>query len=435
MRIPLLGLGYLGAVLEKAGFSVRIIDPGVEDIPADKIVEEVVRHRPGLVGVSSMTPNIKTAANLAGLISKALPGVSICVGGPHVTALPEETLKEFPSFDFGICGEGEGTLVNLAQNLSRGRSAPETLGNLAFRDRGRVVVNAKAPEVHIDELPFPAWHLYPKSKVYQLYTARGCPFKCTFCMRVLGQKVRYRNIDSVIDEFEWVVKDYGPEWISIADETFTLGKERVEDFCRRLIGKNLHRKVKWSCNSRANLADGELYKLLYEAGCKAVGFGIESGNEGILKKINKNITVKQAMNAIGLAKAANLKTMAYFILGCPGETEDTVRETVGLATRLNTFSVSFGIMVPYPGTEIYNDAVKGQGYSLLSRDWDFYDKQFGRVLEFENLPSRYLESAQRKAYREFYLKNRRFFDLSKMLWARRNIIFQRLFGGREVPDK
>ncbi|MDD5557267.1 MAG: radical SAM protein [bacterium] len=422
-RMPLLGLGYLAAYLRRSGLEVRIADAKFERLGLDAILGRAREFRPALLGITAMTHEVVRASRIAAAAKEALPGLATVIGGPHVTALPAETLAEFPAFDAAVYGEGEETLLELAGAVRRGGGLSSIRG-IAFRDGGAVRTTPPRPwREDIDGLPFPAWDLYPPAPEYQIFSSRGCPYRCSFCMRVLGDTVRSRSVGNVVREFEWVTETYRPREISFSDEVFTLDERRTAAVCDLLIEKGLHRRVRWFANARANCLSRPLYRKMREAGCVRVGVGIESGNPEILARIHKGITLEKARRMVRMCREEGLDTAAFFIIGHPGETRETIRQTIAFARELNPTSVAFGIMVPYPGTEIAALASRGEGgYRLISHDWSDYDKYFGGALELEEIGRRELERWQARAYIGFYLGNRRFLSLARFLASRRRSI-------------
>ncbi|MBN1868077.1 cobalamin-dependent protein [Candidatus Sumerlaeota bacterium] len=423
-RMPLLGIGYLAAYLRRQGVAVRIVDAMFDRLSLDETVRRVVEGGPRLVGFTAMTHEAPRAAEVARGVREASPGVRIVVGGPHASALPGDTLREFPEFDFAVFGEGEETLWELYRTVEREDAAFETIAGLAFRRGDEVVVNPPREWVRdLDALPFPAWDLYGPSGVYQMYASRGCPFQCIFCMRVLGEKVRVRSPRNVVDEFEEVVERYAPARIDFSDETFAMRRDWVIEICDEIVRRGLHRRVEWFANGRVNTVDGDLLDRMREAGCVRIGYGIESGNAEILKVARKATTVEQIEKAIAATKAAGLEIEAFYIVGFPGETVRTALDTIRLAARLATTTAAFGIMVPYPGTAVAEMAAAGEGgYRLLSRDWTDYDKHLGHALELETLSRRNLELLQMAGYLWFYARNLRFGALAQFIWEKRKAV-------------
>ena len=229
----------------------------------------------------------------------------------------------------------------------------------------------------------------------------------------------------MIDEIKHAIKKFNPQCVDFADETFTFPKDRALKICEIMIKEGLSKKLKWTVQSRVTLVDQELFNKMKEAGCVRVDFGIESGNQQILKIIRKGITKIDASKAIDAAKKAGLKTGSYFIIGPPFETSKTIRDTIDFAAKLNTTTVSFGIMVPYPGTEVHEMAIREEGgYRLISKRWQDYDKQFGNALELDNLSRQEMEKWQRRAYFIFYFRNYRFFDLVKLAFLQRRLLWR-----------
>ena len=419
-RMPLLGIGYLAAFLRGRGFEARIADAKFDRLGLDALLDRIAGFRPDILGVTAMTHEVARAAEIAAAARRRIPALKTVIGGPHATALPVETLREFSAFDFAVFGEGEETLADLCGVIEEGGAGGDIPG-LAFRGAGgEARANPARPWMEdIDRLPFPAWDMYGPSREYQIFSSRGCPYRCSFCMRVLGDRVRYRSVEGVVREFEWLVRTWRPAEISFSDEVFTLDERRATAVCDLLISKGLH-TTPWFANARVNCRSLPLYRKMREAGCVRVGVGIESGNQGILDRVHKGITKDKAREMIRLAKEAGLRTAAFFIIGHPGETRDTIRQTIAFARELNPTTVAFGVMVPYPGTEIAAMAARGEGgYRLLSRDWSAYDKYFGGALEMADIPRRELDRWQARAYLSFYIRNRRLFSLARFLSSRR----------------
>jgi len=435
-RMPLLGLGYLAGYLRARGVKAGIVDAMFDRLSLEETVQRVVDAAPRLVGLTAMTHEIRRAAEVASAIRRQLPGAIFVIGGPHCTALPERTLEEFDVFDFGVFGEGEETLLELWLALERGESgaALEKIAGLVWRRGGQAARNKARPWIRdLDALPQPAWDLYGPSEVYQIFASRGCPFQCIFCMRVLGDEARFRSPKNVVDEFEAVVERYHPREIDFSDETFTLRRGWTLEICDELIRRGLHRSVRWFANGRVNTVDEELLRRMREAGCARIGFGIESGNEEILRAAHKGTSVAQVEKAIAACKRVGLQVEAFYILGFPGETRRAALDTIRLAARLNTTTAAFGIMVPYPGTRVAEMAARGEGgYRLLSRDWSAYDKHLGNALELATLSRRDLERLQARAYLWFYLRNLRIKEFARFVWDKRKAIgkmARKLLGG------
>ncbi len=421
---PWLGLGVLASFLRESGYECQIIDMQFFNLSLAKTLDVIESSEADFFGITAMTHEIERAHEIAVEVKKKRPCSLIAIGGPHCTALPLQTMKEFSSFDFGIFGEGEYTLKELVNALNNKQSL-EGIKGLVFRKNGETIVNQRRDWIErLDSLPFPAWDLYPKVEEYPVFSSRGCPFLCKFCMRILGRKVRYRSPENVIREIEYVVKKFNAKRISFQDETFTVNSKRVNIIIDMMIERGLNKKIAWDICSRVTELDSRLCRKLKEAGCDKVGVGIESGNDEILKKVGKGITTADAVKGIKAAKKAGLKTEAYYILGHPEETKADIKETIQFAARLNTTTAAFGIMVPYPGTAISEMIKKGEGgYKVIAQNWQDFNKHLGNAIELEGISRKKLELLQIRAYLTFYIKNLRFKELVKYIIEKRKAVF------------
>jgi anaerobic magnesium-protoporphyrin IX monomethyl ester cyclase len=426
-----LGLAYMAAVLREHGYNVAIVDAKLDRLGLRAAVSAVAALEPDIVGVTAMTHEICHVATFADEIKKAVPGVAVVVGGSHINATMEETLKEFHVFDYGVYGEGEETLLELVAALSSSGSLSGIRG-LIYREQDNIVKNPPRPYVEdLDSLPLPAWDLFPRHRMteFVLLTARGCPFGCKFC-RPLGHRVRERSPEKVIRELELVADEFGIEncHLWMWDETFGLNEERAFRLLDMMIERGLHKRFSWFVQTRADVVTEELLKKMHEAGCYGIGLGVESGNREILAYTNKRITLEQAERTNALAKSIGLETTTFFILGHPNETRQTIHDTIRFAVRLNGTVPVFGVMIPYPGTEIYNLARRGEaGYRLVARSWEDYNKQFGKALELKDISRRRLKYYQLMGYALVFLKNRRYRDFVRFCWEFRREAVARLF--------
>jgi radical SAM superfamily enzyme YgiQ (UPF0313 family) len=385
----------------------------------DTLKKSLSSLKADIYGLTAMTHEIGSAGKLAEAIKAAHPDATVVVGGCHSIALPRDTLADFPGFDVAISGEGEVTGCQLVKALDEGRLL-DGIEGLVFRRDGEIVVNPRREmNLNMNEFPMPAWDLFPHTDIYPVMTARGCPFHCVFCMQVMGHQVRYRSPENVVDEIDVLINDFGAKEVWFYDETFTLNKDRVHRILDLMMDRGHHKKIRWLAQTRVNRCDEELFKKMAHAGCFEIDFGIESGNQEILHAIGKDFSLDEAREIIPMAKKAGIKVANLFILGHPNETHETLRDTIDFAAELNSDRVSFGIMVPYPGTEVARMAANGEGgYRLLSTDWADYNKYLGNALEFDTISRKELERLQVKAYLKFYLHNKRFLDLGKLFAGR-----------------
>ncbi len=421
---PSLALGYIGAFLRSRGQDFDAVDAKFEKLNLADVEVRLQQQKPDVVGITAMTHEIIQASKVAEFVKVALPGALTVIGGAHATALPRETMEQFPHFDYLVFGEGEYTFYELISALQSNKDLTQVRG-ICYRLSNQInITEPRELNENLDGLPFPAWDKFPKANTYSIIATRGCPFRCNFCMRVLGDKVRARSPQNVVAEIQHDLEVLGAVMFNFNDETFGINKKYAYELLNLIIDKELNRTIKWCTQTRVDLADYELFRKMKDAGCFLLGFGVESGNEQILEASKKRISLAQATEAIKLAKNAGLKTGGYFIIGHPFETHKTARDTINFATKLNTSTVAFGIMVPYPGTEIYQMATSGQGgYKIISSSWNDFNKTIGNSLELKSLSRSELEKLELLGYLKFYLFNLRIVDLIKLFIHQKGVVF------------
>lgn len=409
-----LGLAYLAAACRRQGFSVQVIDAKGDGLTPEKVADRLRSLAPRVIGFTAMTHELGRAAELAALARDAVPGALHVVGGAHASALPERTLTDHPQFDAAAVGESENTMVEIVQVAvsSTQTGGPLDLGGvagIAWRAGDTVrLTGCRASVENLDGMALPAWDLFPWTPHFPVFSARGCPYQCNFCMRAMGTKYRFRSEDDVIAELEELVGRHRATSVTFEDETFMVKRDRTRNLLDRIIQAGLHTKLRWMANLHAKTVDLDLAKHLKAAGCVSIGTGVESGNPEVLKRAGKGLTVDGAARAVATLREAGLEVRAFFIFGHPDETWSTAMDTVRLAGRLAPDQASFGIMVPYPNTEVARMVEAGEGgYRRLSLDWADYDKYLGGALELEGLPRWKLEVLQVLAYLWLYLRSGR----------------------------
>jgi anaerobic magnesium-protoporphyrin IX monomethyl ester cyclase len=370
-NIPL-GLSYIAAVLEKNGLEVRVLDLLVSQYSEEKLRRCMAEFRPEVVGVTAVTMNYPTSSNTLKLCKRFDENVVSVIGGPHVTFCAEQTLREAPWIDIVVRGQGEYTMLDIASG-----KRPAEIDGLVFREDGGMVTTRNRPWIeNLDELPFPARHLFPLSKYRafnaggSLITGRGCPFNCIFCAghRMTGRRVRLRNARSVVDEMQ-MVQELGFREIHVEDDLLTLNHAHVHAICDEIANRRL--KIRWNAFSRVDTVTRELLERMKQAGCFGLLFGVESGNQEILDRAKKKITLEKVGKAVALAKETGLTAVASFILGLPGETKDTMRQSYDFARKLDT-PYCFHVLAPFPGTEVREKAEE-YGITVLTDEWSKYD--------------------------------------------------------------
>jgi radical SAM superfamily enzyme YgiQ (UPF0313 family) len=425
---PHLGLGYVAAVLRAAGFSVRFIDGDAQGYSAERAAEEALRDDPLYIGLTAPTALVKSAAAVAREIKRRDPQRPVVLGGYHATVLPEDSLREFPAFDCAVFGEGEETAVALARAFQN-QTGLRGIEGVCFRDGDGIVANPpRARLADLDALPLPAWDLFPLHAYQAHYrtdrgvielpvnTGRGCVGRCKFCARVTGGALRRRSAANILAEVRDDVERHGAGAIVFMDESFAQDAALVEQVCRGMIDQGLHRRIYWLCQTRIDSVSRDGLRLMAAAGCRHVSFGVESGDPELLARVSKGIDPDRIRRAVRDAKDAGILVDNFFIIGLPGETKATVRRTIRFAVELDSDFANFFILVPYPGTEVFEMARRGEGgLHLLTCDWDLYGIQMGRALELTGLSRSRLERLQFRAYLRFYLRPSKLRNMLRMV--------------------
>lgn len=358
---PPLGLALVAAVLEKAGHQVSIVEANALRLQPEDIVRGVAGA--DVVGLTAVTPTINAAIAIARHLKKASPAMPIILGGAHATLLPEETLAAASEVDVIIRGEAEDTILDLLKVLELGQPLSSVSG-ITYRKDGEVVSNpARSKDTDLDSLPFLAYHLLPWKKYRPhpphgryppfaaIITSRGCPYRCSYCSKpIFGNKFRGQSALRVVEEVAYHQKRFGIRELVFYDDVFTLDKKRAHAIADELIKRRL--KVHWSCETRVNLVDGELLRHLKQAGCYSISYGIESGSQKILDTLDKGINPGQVEEAVRLSREAGLETVGYFMIGSPGETAETIQQTIQFAKKLKLDFAQFAVTTPFPRTKL-----------------------------------------------------------------------------------
>jgi radical SAM superfamily enzyme YgiQ (UPF0313 family) len=410
---PPLGLAYLSAVVRIRGFEVNILDAAALGMSHEDAANKALSENPQYVGITGSTVAIYNANRVAEWIKKLNNSVITIIGGPHLTALPLETMEKFNSFDIGVVGEGEITIVELLEALELGRDLSEVKG-LLFREKGKIIQTDKRPFIkNLDELPTPAWDLLPDLPTYYsppvhtvkkfpaalLVLSRGCPGKCKFCDRsVFGNICRAHSAEYAINLIKELYVKYGIKEFQIRDDNFLAYRMRLIEFCNLLKRENLN--IVWTCAGRVDMINPEILKIMKEAGCWQIWYGVESGNQEMLDFIGKNITLEQITRAITWTKEAGISTGGFFIMGLPNETPITIESTIKFSQELPLDEFHIAFFTPFPGSEFYKTASE---YGEFNNDWQ---KMNGWIPLFvpKGMTIKELEYYSKKAFREFYFR-------------------------------
>jgi radical SAM superfamily enzyme YgiQ (UPF0313 family) len=412
-KLPL-GLAYLASYLRLKGHPVAVLDVCVDRISDDAIADRIRECDVGLIGITATTPQIHNAWELASVIKKKNPLAKIVLGGAHVSALPEESLA-IEAVDFVVLGEGEETLFELLETLERDEDLSRVKG-LGYKKDNQILITQPRPFVqNLDELPFPARDLFAFPGAYrspgQLYpffadilTSRGCPSHCTFCANkaTLGGSFRARSPGNVVGEIADLHDRYGIKEFHISDDTFTYDHDRALAICKEIC--NLGYAIKWACGNgvRVDSLTDSLVGWMKKSGCYRVGIGIESCDEDVLRRLGKGTTLEEVRGAIALLRKHRIITVGFFMFGNLTETNETMRRTIRMSSRLNLDYAQYTILTPFPGTLAFK-YFERNGY-LQSTDWRSYGLFNEPVFSTPTVNKDSLTKMYAQAYRAFYFR-------------------------------
>lgn len=376
-----LGLGYIAAVLLKEGYRVNVLDINAERLDKEQVIEKIDDY--DIFGIGGLVTTYNYVTWLINEIKKQQEGKIVVGGG--LSVINELMLKK--GADIVVNKEGELTIVDLLNNLDNLKSVK----GIHYKNKNGKIIRNKERELiqNLDEIPFPAWHLFPVEtyiratsqgssslRKMNILFGRGCPYGCKFCWHNFGRNTRLRSVDNVIEEMKILIKNYGIQYFAFVDEQFTVNKNKVFEFCEKVKGLN----VKWGCMSRVNTVSEDIINTMKKSGCNFITFGIESGSQSMLNNMNKGTTVEQGIKALKITQKAGIRTHASFIVGTPGETPETIWETVKFCKKVKLkLRVELYFMLPFPGTEMWNYAIsKG----LIKNEEEFI-KKLGEAKDFK----------------------------------------------------
>lgn len=426
------------AALLMPDYTVEVVDAIATRMTWPEFHDLLRRKQPRFY-VTQVTAPTLTNDMYGAFLAKSL-GARTIAFGTHVTPIPGRTMEAFPALDFVVRGEPELTLRELVDALEGreltdprvaelfrdtdpeweppsgwGQDEPAALARvkgLVWRRDGRLVFNAARPFIaNLDDLPLPRHDLLPlnayripmlKGPYSFIVTSRGCPGGCKFCIKHVSYQscIRLRSPESIMKEIQ-MLHDLGLRNIHMYADLFTISREQVMELCRLIIESGL--RIKWTCNSRVDFVDQEMLQAMVEAGCWMISWGIESANERILRGVHKGTNLEQVARAVNWSKKAGILNWGYFIIGLPGETEETIQETIALSKKLPLDLVLFHIAAPYPGTPFFFEVVDNHWFRSGTQ-WEEVDMDRSTVLDYPGLPAERLEYWQRRAFREWAMR-------------------------------
>jgi radical SAM superfamily enzyme YgiQ (UPF0313 family) len=446
---PQVSLAQMAALLSPS-YTVRVVDAIAESMSWETFEELLRRERPKYYVTQLTAPTLQN--DLYGTFLAKAQGARTLAFGTHVTPMPRETLRPYPSLDFALRGEPDLTLRDLIDHLEGKQfERPESITTLfrrhdpayqpqplavdgpepdlnpikglVWRRGGEIVVNPDRPYIaDLDDLPMPMYELLPldryripliKGPYAFIVTSRGCPAGCTYCIKHVsyGPTMRLRSPEKLLDEIEKLVS-LGVRNIHMYADLFTVNRDQVMAICAGLLNRRI--RVKWTCNSRVDFVDREMLKMMADSGCHYIAWGIESGNKDILTHARKGVDPQRATQALTWAREAGVQNWGYFIIGLPGETVETIRQTIDFAKSLPLDIALFHIAAPYPGTPFFFEVMRNNWFRQDVR-WEEVDMDESTVLDYPGLPAEQLEYWQKRAFREWAMRPGPIYTYLKML--------------------
>ena len=446
---PQVELAQMGALLDDA-YRIKIVDANAERMSWEEFTEVLDKYRPTYYLTQVTAPTLEN--DMLGCFLARARGAKTMAFGTHVTPIPRETMRAYPALDYALVGEPDLTVRDLVDHLEGkvdqrpphieklfekhdptyrpsfaedGSVEMDGIKGVAWRDRGEIKINFTRPFIKdLNDLPHPLhdqlpWEQYRmpliKGPFTFIVTSRGCPAGCTYCIKHVSYQysVRLREPEHIMEEL-WQLKEQGVNNVHMYADLFTVNREQVVELCRLMIEEEID--IKWTCNSRVDYVDEEMLHLMAEAGNWLISWGIESGSEQILRHARKGAYPDKAERALTWAREAGIKNWGYFIIGLPGETEETIRETIDFSKQLPLDIALFHVAAPYPGTPFFFEVVENEWFRPGTR-WEQVDMDKGTVLDYPNLTAEELLYWQKRAFREWALRPGPMLTYLKMLFT------------------
>lgn len=446
---PQVSLAQMAAILHPT-YTIKIIDANAERIRWPEFADLVSKYQPKYYMTQVTAPTLEN--DMYGTFLAKSRGAITIAFGTHVTPIPIETMRPYPSLDFILRGEPDLTIRDLLDHLEgkidqrppliekliadhdpdyrpsideSGKVVLSGIKGLVWRKGEEIVINATRPFIKdLDDLPIPMHELLPYKKYRMplikgpftfIVTSRGCTAGCIYCIKHVNYQftVRLRSPEKILEEL-WVLKKLGINNVNMYADLFTASRDQVMGLCEVMIESGIN--MKWTCNSRVDYVDEEMLQMMAKAGCWFMTWGLESGNEQVLRHARKGVYLDQAKRALTWAKKAGIKNWGYFIIGLPTETEETIRQTIDFSKKLPLDIALFHVAAPYPGTPFFFEVVR-EGWFRKGTRWEQVDMDKGTVLDYPGLPAEKLLYWQKRAFREWAFRPGPIFTYLKMLFS------------------
>ncbi|MCX6112236.1 MAG: radical SAM protein, partial [Proteobacteria bacterium] len=438
-----IGLGYIAAVAKQNGHNILLLDPEAEGIDINEALLRVKTFSPDLIGLSCVTSNFNTACLWAKDLKKTVNSL-LMIGGVHVTALPEKSLKDCKYIDFIVHGEGEFIVSEICNAIDKKDLDLSKITGICYRDNsGKIIKNPRSNSIKdLDKLPWPYrdsvdlnWYRlqphFERGKNHAtIVSSRGCPSSCVFCGNIVtGRKFRAHSANYFVDELEYLVTKYGIKHFHIVDDNFVVDRERVFEICEEIKKRQLN--ITWFIFGRIDqLDDEEMLMEIKSAGCVYILFGIESGNQTILDNIKKNLKIDQIKRVCRMCRKIGIHYFNSFIIGNPGDTRETVKQTIDFSISLRSVMAGFNIMIPFPGTPLFNKYYAKQALSITNwKNWCSVGDDLPFEYKHTKLNMKELQKLTAGAYYKYYLRPAQLWRMITFAGLRPSIFLSYIRGG------
>ena len=442
--VPPLGLVRLANVLKIKSLDVYGIDAYAEQLTISHTLKRLKTINPEFIAISCLTPSALFVEKLARSIREDKMRAKIILGNIHASFFADYFLKNNLA-DAIVHGEGELTIDEVIQTFLAENKSLDEIKGISYKNGEKIIRTKERPFMeNIDNLPKPIYEIFPYKQygllpfvtmakpALALEGSRGCPYKCEFCsLTNMGKKYRKRSAVSIADEFEYLLEKYGARQLAFVDATFPLMESQGIEFCQEILRRNLSKRCIWVTETRTDVVTEPLLMLMKQAGCKRILFGIEAGEEIILSKIDKNLSLNDIKRTINICRNIGIQTCGFFIVGLPGETKESIKSTINLALNLPLDLAKFNIAIPYPGSPFYEE-VERNG-ELLHKNWEDYSCYISSPEQLPyvnpNVGGEELLLIQKLAIHRFYLRFRVIF---RHLFIIRSIEFKYILLGGSI---